>query len=142
MLPTDQYIFSHLNWIYDRMQTTETLTQVCVETDYYTPTQGIAVISGQANLPGASSIGVEEAGVFASASLTALRQRRDVELYDICSTALAKTPRPWNKVSCALRCSLIQSCNVAARQIDRQTDRQTERERQKQKHSRTNRPVL
>ena len=80
------------------MPVTNTLTHVCVESDFYTPTRGIALVSGQTNLPGASSIAVEKAGIFASASLSAIRQRRDVDLLDLCNTALTKVPKPWSKV--------------------------------------------
>lgn len=82
------------------MTVTNTLTNACVESDYYTPTKGIAVVSGQTHLPGASSITIENAGVFASASLFALRQRKEVDLVEICTAALSKVPKPWSKVIC------------------------------------------
>jgi dynein heavy chain len=94
----DQYIFTRLNKIYDRMPVTNTLTHACVESDFYTPTKGVVVVSGQTHLPGASFLAVEKSGVFASASLWALRHRKDVDLFEICTTALSKVPRPWSKV--------------------------------------------
>ncbi|XP_028415382.1 dynein heavy chain 8, axonemal-like isoform X2 [Dendronephthya gigantea] len=93
----DQYIFTRLNWIYDRMPVSSTLTHACVESDFYTPTKGVVVVSGQTQLPGASFLAVDKSGVFASASLWALRNRRDVDLLEICTSALNKVPRPWSK---------------------------------------------
>lgn len=84
------------------MAATRTLTHACVQSDFYTPNKGIVVVSGLSHLPGASVIGNQMAGVFASASLWALRLRKDVDIFDICSTALSKTPKPWSKVICWL----------------------------------------
>ena len=80
------------------MPVTKTLTHACVESDFYTPTKGVVLVSGQTHLPGASHLAVEKSGVFASASLWALRHRKDIDLLEICTTALSKVPRPWSKV--------------------------------------------
>jgi hypothetical protein len=81
------------------MPVTDTLTHACVESDFYTPTKGVVVVSGQTQLPGASFLAVEKSGLFASASLWALRHRKDVDLLEICTTALNKVPKPWSKVN-------------------------------------------
>ena len=47
---------------------------------------------------GAGSIKVSEAGVFASASLVWLRNRKEVELNEVCTAMLAKIPKVWTKV--------------------------------------------
>ena len=80
------------------MPVSDTLTHARVESDFYTPQKGVVVVSGQTHLPGASFLAVEKSGVFASASLWALRNRKDVDLLEICTTALNKVPKPWSKV--------------------------------------------
>ena len=38
-------------------------------------------------------------GVFASASVAALRMRKEVELWEICHTMLSKIPKAYSKVT-------------------------------------------
>ena len=38
-------------------------------------------------------------GVYASASISAVHSRKELELWEVCHTMLNKVPRGWNRVS-------------------------------------------
>ena len=84
------------------MASSDTLTHSVVEPSTLMPSSGVVQQSSAVHTSGAGSINVSEAGVFASASLVAFRNRKEVELNEICTTMLAKIPKVWTKVGVIL----------------------------------------
>ena len=95
-------MFTRLNFLLDRMAASDTLTHAVVEPSTLMPSSGVIQQSSAAHTTGAGSISVAEAGVFASASLVSFRNRKEVDLNEVCTTMLAKIPKVWSKVSCFL----------------------------------------
>lgn len=81
------------------MASSDTLTHAVVEPSTLMPSSGVIQQSSAVHTSGAGSINVAEAGVFASASLVSFRNRKEVELNEVCTTMLAKIPKVWTKVS-------------------------------------------
>lgn len=81
------------------MASSDTLTHAVVEPSTLMPSSGVIQQSSAVHTFGTGSINVAEAGVFASASLVASRNRKEVELNEVCTTMLAKIPKVWTKVS-------------------------------------------
>lgn len=85
------------------MASSDTLTHAILEPSTLMPSSGVIQQSSAVHTIGAGSIKVSEAGVFASASLVWLRNRKEVDLNEICSAVLAKIPKVWTKV-CFFNC--------------------------------------
>jgi len=98
-LGDEQYVFTRLNYLLDRMASSDTLTHAVVEPSTLMPSSGVVQQSSAVHTSGAGSINVAEAGVFASASLVSFRNRKEVELNEVCTTMLAKIPKVWTKES-------------------------------------------
>lgn len=81
------------------MASSDTLTHAVVEPSTPMPSSGVIQQSSAVHTFGAGSINVAEAGIFASASLVSIRNRKEVELNEVCTTMLAKIPKVWTKVS-------------------------------------------
>ena len=109
-LADEQYLFTRLNYILDRMASSDTLTHAVVEPSMLMPSSGVVQQSSAVHAIGAGSISIAEAGVFASASLVSLRNRKEVDLNEVCTTMLAKIPKVWakvcdcNRTCCHLNC--------------------------------------
>lgn len=88
-----------MNYLLDRMASSDTLTHAVVEPSTLMPSSGVIQQSSAVHTSGAGSITVAEVGVFASASLVSFRNRKEVELNEVCTTMLAKIPKVWTKVS-------------------------------------------
>ena len=58
----------------------------------------IVVSSGGFHASGAGLLALSDAGVFASASSTAMRLSREADLNEICNSTIAKLPRLWSRV--------------------------------------------
>lgn len=98
-LGDEQYVFTRLNYLLDRMASSDTLTHAVVEPSTPMPSSGVIQQSSAVHTFGAGSINVAEAGIFASASLVSIRNRKEVELNEVCTTMLAKIPKVWTKES-------------------------------------------
>ncbi|XP_068697910.1 dynein axonemal heavy chain 8-like [Montipora foliosa] len=98
-LADDQYVFTRLNYLLDRMASSDTLTHAVLEPSTLMPSSGVIQQSSAVHTVGAGSISVSEAGVFASASLVSLRNRKEVDLNEVCTAMLAKIPKVWSKES-------------------------------------------
>ena len=85
------------------MASSDTLTHSVVEPSTLMPSSGIIQQSSAVHTFGAGSINLTEAGVFASASLVAFRNRKEVELNEVCTTMLTKVPKVWTKASFILK---------------------------------------
>ena len=94
----EQYVFTRLNYLLDRMASSDTLTHAVLEPSTLMPSSGVIQQSSAVHTIGAGSISVAESGVFASASLVSLRNRKEVDLNEVCTTMLAKIPKVWTKV--------------------------------------------
>ena len=81
------------------MASSDTLTHAVVEPSTLMPSSGVIQQSSAVHTSGAGSITVAEVGAFASASLVSSRNRKEVELNEVCTTMLAKIPKVWTKVS-------------------------------------------
>ena len=101
-LGDEQYVFTRLNYLLDRMASSDTLTHVVTEPSTLLPSSGVIQQSSSAHTTGAGSISIAGAGVFASASLVSFRSRKEVDLNEVCTTMLAKIPKVWSKVTCIL----------------------------------------
>ena len=101
-LGDEQYVFTRLNYLLDRMASSDTLTHTVVEPSTLVPSSGVIQQSSAVHTTGAGSISIVGAGVFASASLVSFRNRKEVDLNEVCTTMLAKIPKVWSKVSCIL----------------------------------------
>ena len=88
------------------MASSDTLTHAVVEPSTLMPSSGVIQQSSVVHTFGAGSINVTEAGIFASASLVSIRNRKEVELNEVCTTMLAKIPKVWTKVS-SIRFNLV-----------------------------------
>lgn len=91
-------MFTRLNYLLDRMASSDSLTHAVVEPSTIMPSSGVTQQSSAVHTIGAGSISVAEAGIFASASLVSLRNRKEVDLNEVCTTMLAKIPKVWSKV--------------------------------------------
>lgn len=101
-LPDHQYVFTRLNLLLDRMAASDSLTHAVSDPSSLTPTSGVILQSSSSQAIGAGASCLVEAGVFASASMVAMRSRKEVELNELCVTMLSKLPKAWNRVSCFL----------------------------------------
>lgn len=101
-LGDEQYVFTRLNYLLDRMASSDTLTHAVTEPSTLLPSSGVIQQSSSAHTTGAGSISIAGAGVFASASLVSFRSRKEVDLNEVCTTMLAKIPKVWSKVTCIL----------------------------------------
>lgn len=98
-LADDQYVFTRLNYLLDRMASSDTLTHAFLEPSTLMPSSGVIQQSSAVHTIGAGSISVVEAGVFASASLVSLRNRKEIDLNEVCTAMLGKIPKVWSKES-------------------------------------------
>lgn len=98
-LGDEQYVFTRLNYLLDRMASSDTLTHAVTEPSTLLPSSGVIQQSSAAHTTGAGSISIAGAGVFASASLVSFRSRKEVDLNEVCTTMLAKIPKVWSKES-------------------------------------------
>ncbi|XP_048577711.1 dynein axonemal heavy chain 8 isoform X3 [Nematostella vectensis] len=98
-LPDHQYVFTRLNMLLDRMASTDSLTHAVSDPSTLMPTSGVILQSSSAQAIGAGAMCVVEAGVFASASMVALRSRKEVDLNEVCTAMISKLPKVWNKES-------------------------------------------
>jgi hypothetical protein len=80
------------------MAATDSLTHAVSDPSSLTPTSGVILHSSTSQAIGAGALCLAEAGVSASASMVALRSRKEVELNELCVTMLTKLPKAWNKV--------------------------------------------
>lgn len=98
-LGDEQYVFTRLNYLLDRMASSDTLTHAVTEPSTLLPSSGVIQQSSAVHTTGAGSISIAGAGVFASASLVSFRSRKEVDLNEVCTTMLAKIPKVWSKES-------------------------------------------
>ena len=80
------------------MPATDSLTHAVSDPSTITMTSGVILHSSSAQTIGGGSLCLAEAGVFASASMVALRGRKEIELNELCVSMLTKLPKVWNKV--------------------------------------------
>lgn len=90
------------------MASSDTLTHAVTDSSSLISTSGVVLHSSTAHTAGAGSINVSKAGVFSSASLVALRSRKEVDLNEVCVSMLAKIPKVWNKVSWLVCVQILQ----------------------------------
>ncbi|XP_033113255.1 dynein heavy chain 5, axonemal-like isoform X2 [Anneissia japonica] len=88
----DQYVFTRLNMILDNVPSTKTLAHIFERPSTPTTEPSVSSVTGQA-----MTSSVRGMGVYASASVAAIRSRKDVEIWEVCHTALLKLPRGWNR---------------------------------------------
>lgn len=94
VLANDQYVFTRINLIYDHMPSSRTLSHLAFPRPP-TPLDGapIAAISQNA----AHAAIAIRTGVFASASAALVKMRKEIELWEICHTALVKLPKGYTR---------------------------------------------
>ncbi|XP_071954985.1 uncharacterized protein [Antedon mediterranea] len=91
-LGDDQYVFTRLNIILDNVPSTKTLAHVFERPSTPTTEPAVSSVTGQAMTSSIAGM-----GMYASASAAAVRSRKDVEIWEVCHTALQKLPRGWNR---------------------------------------------
>ncbi|XP_071504103.1 dynein axonemal heavy chain 5-like [Diadema antillarum] len=93
VLGDDQYVFTRLNQILDAMPSTKTLSHV-LQPRPASPFQGpsVASVNGTPLQPVVASM-----GVYASASRSLLKSKRETEIWEICHNIISKIPKGWNR---------------------------------------------
>ena len=81
------------------MPSSDSLTHAVSDPSSLMLSSGVVITSSSAQSTGSGSLNINEAGVFASASLVAFRGRKEVELNEVCSSMIGKIPKLWNRVS-------------------------------------------
>ncbi|XP_030850579.1 dynein heavy chain 8, axonemal isoform X3 [Strongylocentrotus purpuratus] len=93
VLGDDQYVFTRLNQVLDAMPSTKTLSHV-LQPRPATPFHGpsVASVNGTALQPN-----VADMGVYASASHSFIKSKRETEIWEICHNIVSKIPKGWNR---------------------------------------------
>ncbi|XP_041462850.1 dynein heavy chain 8, axonemal-like [Lytechinus variegatus] len=93
VLGDDQYVFTRLNQVLDAMPSTRTLSHV-LQPRPATPFHGpsVASVNGTALQPNVASM-----GVYASASRSLIKSKRETEIWEICHNIISKIPKGWNR---------------------------------------------
>ncbi|XP_070568705.1 dynein axonemal heavy chain 5-like isoform X4 [Ptychodera flava] len=94
-LGDDQYVFTRLNAIFDAMPESNTLSHALMERPP-TPQTGPS-LANVTSVASTMALDVAQQGVYASASFSAAKNRKEVEIWEICHTLLPKLPRGWNR---------------------------------------------
>ncbi|XP_077977225.1 dynein axonemal heavy chain 8-like isoform X3 [Glandiceps talaboti] len=95
ILGDDQYVFTRLNAIIDAMPESNTLSHALIQRPP-TPQTGPSLAS-VTNVASTMALDNAHQGVYASASFSAAKNKKEVEIWEICHTLLPKLPRGWNR---------------------------------------------